>query len=200
MPMGQCAPEIKQYFLRDTDTRHERRQRREMSTFLSLPDAVRALIHDGDSVAMEGFTHLIPFAAGHELIRQQIRHLSLIRMTPDIIYDQLIGMGAADHLTFSWVAIRASARCIACVTRSRMGGRIRSGSMSIHTRRWRALMTPVRPTCRSRRSAATRDGSSEGQSQHPLDHLPVHGRSAGRSASDPSGRLGDPRATRRSGG
>jgi glutaconate CoA-transferase subunit A len=73
-----------------------------MTSFLSLPDAVRQLIHEGDSVAMEGFTHLIPFAAGHELIRQQIRHLTLIRMTPDIIYDQLIGMGAADRLTFSW--------------------------------------------------------------------------------------------------
>jgi glutaconate CoA-transferase subunit A len=73
-----------------------------VAAFLSLPDAIRELIHEGDSVAMEGFTHLIPFAAGHELIRQRIRHLTLIRMTPDIIYDQLIGMGAADRLTFSW--------------------------------------------------------------------------------------------------
>ncbi|HXN10174.1 MAG TPA: CoA-transferase, partial [Steroidobacteraceae bacterium] len=56
----------------------------------------------GDSVAMEGFTHLIPFAAGHEVIRQGRRHLTLIRMTPDLIYDQLIGMGAADRLVFSW--------------------------------------------------------------------------------------------------
>jgi glutaconate CoA-transferase subunit A len=73
-----------------------------MTSFLPLPDAVRELIHEGDSVALEGFTHLIPFAAGHELVRQKIRHLTLIRMTPDIIYDQLIGMGAADRLTFSW--------------------------------------------------------------------------------------------------
>jgi glutaconate CoA-transferase subunit A len=74
-----------------------------MSQFLSLADAVEDNIRDGDSVAMEGFTHLIPFAAGHEVIRQGRRHLTLIRMTPDLIYDQLIGMGCADKLVFSWV-------------------------------------------------------------------------------------------------
>jgi glutaconate CoA-transferase subunit A len=74
-----------------------------MSQFLSLAEAVEDNIRDGDSVAMEGFTHLIPFAAGHEVIRQGRRHLTLIRMTPDLIYDQLIGMGCADRLVFSWV-------------------------------------------------------------------------------------------------
>ena len=74
-----------------------------MSQFLSLAEAVEDNIRDGDSVAMEGFTHLIPFAAGHEVIRQGRRHLTLIRMTPDFIYDQLIGMGCADKLVFSWV-------------------------------------------------------------------------------------------------
>jgi glutaconate CoA-transferase, subunit A len=73
-----------------------------MAEIMSLRDAVAANIHDGDSVAMEGFTHLIPFAAGHETIRQGRKHLKLIRMTPDLIYDQLIGMGCADKLTFSW--------------------------------------------------------------------------------------------------
>ena len=73
-----------------------------MTAFLSLRDAVAANVRDGDVVAMEGFTHLIPFAAGHEVIRQGRRHLTLIRMTPDLIYDQLIGMGAADKLVFSW--------------------------------------------------------------------------------------------------
>ena len=73
-----------------------------MTAFLSLHDAVAANVRDGDVVAMEGFTHLIPFAAGHEVIRQGRRHLTLIRMTPDLIYDQLIGMGAADKLVFSW--------------------------------------------------------------------------------------------------
>ena len=74
-----------------------------MATFISLAEAVEANVKDGDKVAMEGFTHLIPFAAGHEVIRQQRKHLTLVRMTPDLIYDQLIGMGAADKLMFSWV-------------------------------------------------------------------------------------------------
>lgn len=72
------------------------------SRFTSLGAAIADNVHDGDSVAMEGFTHLIPFAAGHEVIRQQRRRLTLIRMTPDLIYDQLIGMGCAGKLVFSW--------------------------------------------------------------------------------------------------
>ncbi len=73
-----------------------------MAEFLTLHDAIAANVRDGDTVAMEGFTHLIPFAAGHEVIRQGRKRLKLIRMTPDLIYDQLIGMGAAEKLTFSW--------------------------------------------------------------------------------------------------
>jgi glutaconate CoA-transferase subunit A len=73
-----------------------------MADLLSLRDAVGELVHDGDVVAMEGFTHLIPHAAGHEVIRQQRRDLTLVRMTPDVIYDQLIGMGCARKLVFSW--------------------------------------------------------------------------------------------------
>jgi glutaconate CoA-transferase subunit A len=73
-----------------------------VTEFLSLRDAVERYVHDGDTVAMEGFTHLIPFAAGHEIIRQSLRDLTLIRMTPDLIYDQLIGMGCARKLVFSW--------------------------------------------------------------------------------------------------
>src|SRR5258706_460921 len=73
-----------------------------MSQFMSLADAVKANVRDGDAVAMEGFTHLIPHAAGHEVIRQRRRHLTLIRMTPDLIYDQLIGMGCVDKVVFSW--------------------------------------------------------------------------------------------------
>jgi glutaconate CoA-transferase subunit A len=69
---------------------------------LSLAAAVEECIHDGDSVAFEGFTHLIPFAAGHEVIRQGRKRLTLYRMTPDLIYDQLIGMGCAERLIFSW--------------------------------------------------------------------------------------------------
>src|SRR5664280_2523859 len=65
-------------------------------------DAVQDLIETGSTVALEGFTHLIPHAAGHEIIRQQFRELHLVRMTPDIVYDQLIGAGCASNLTFSW--------------------------------------------------------------------------------------------------
>lgn len=73
-----------------------------MAEFLTLAQAVEQNVRDGDAVAMEGFTHLIPFAAGHEVIRQRRKRLSLVRMTPDLIYDQLIGMGCAERLTFSW--------------------------------------------------------------------------------------------------
>jgi glutaconate CoA-transferase subunit A len=73
-----------------------------MAEIVSLADAIAGAVHDGDQVAMEGFTHLIPFAAGHEVIRQRRRDLTLVRMTPDLIYDQLIGAGCVRRLIFSW--------------------------------------------------------------------------------------------------
>jgi glutaconate CoA-transferase, subunit A len=73
-----------------------------MAELLTLAEGVAALVHDGDAVALEGFTHLIPVAAGHEIIRQGRRDLTLIRMTPDIVYDQMIGAGCASRLVFSW--------------------------------------------------------------------------------------------------
>lgn len=73
-----------------------------MANIVHLRDAIRELVHDGDFVALEGFTHLIPFAAGHEIIRQGRKNLALVRMTPDVIYDQLIGSGCARKLIFSW--------------------------------------------------------------------------------------------------
>jgi glutaconate CoA-transferase, subunit A len=75
---------------------------RTQAEITSLQQAVADLIHDGDTVALEGFTHLIPVAAGHEIIRQRRRDLTLVRMTPDIVYDQLIGAGCARKLIFSW--------------------------------------------------------------------------------------------------
>jgi len=69
---------------------------------LSLHDAIGEFVRDGMCVALEGFTHLIPFAAGHEIVRQRRRDLHLVRLTPDLVYDQLIGMGCASRLTFSW--------------------------------------------------------------------------------------------------
>ena len=73
-----------------------------MAKFQSLHDAVAQNLRDGDSVAFEGFTHLIPHAAAHEAIRQGFKDLTLIRMTPDVIYDQMIGMGMAKKLVFSY--------------------------------------------------------------------------------------------------
>jgi glutaconate CoA-transferase subunit A len=73
-----------------------------MAEFLSLHDAVQHNLHSGDTVAFEGFTHLIPHAAAHEAIRQGIDQLTLIRMTPDIVYDQMIGMGLARKVVFSY--------------------------------------------------------------------------------------------------
>ncbi len=67
-----------------------------------LRNAIAKLVEDGDTVALEGFTHLIPTAAGQEIIRQARRDLTLVRLTPDIVYDQMIGMGCARRLVFSW--------------------------------------------------------------------------------------------------
>src|SRR3954464_3607553 len=73
-----------------------------MAKIVELQDAVAELIRDGSSVALEGFTHLIPFAAGHEILRQRRVELELIRMTPDVLYDQMVGAGAARRLVFSY--------------------------------------------------------------------------------------------------
>jgi len=73
-----------------------------MALTSTLADAIARTVRPGDRIALEGFTHLIPFAAGHEIIRQGIRDLTLIRMTPDLLYDQLIGTGCARKLIFSW--------------------------------------------------------------------------------------------------
>ncbi len=73
-----------------------------MAKILPLSEAIAEFVRDGDTIALEGFTHLIPYAAGHEIIRQKRRNLTLIRMTPDVLYDQMIGAGCAIKLQFSW--------------------------------------------------------------------------------------------------
>ncbi len=73
-----------------------------MARIVSLQEAIQEFVKDGDTIALEGFTHLIPFAAGHEIIRQKRRNLTVIRMTPDVIYDQLIGAGCVKKVMFSW--------------------------------------------------------------------------------------------------
>jgi len=76
--------------------------RTDTARITTLPEAIAELVHDGDTIALEGFTHLIPVAAGQEIIRQGRRDLTLVRMTPDIVYDQMIGAGCARKLVFSW--------------------------------------------------------------------------------------------------
>ena len=73
-----------------------------MAKILPLSEAIAEFVRDGDTIALEGFTHLIPYAAGHEIIRQKRRNLTLVRMTPDVLYDQMIGAGCAIKLKFSW--------------------------------------------------------------------------------------------------
>ncbi|MBU0807256.1 MAG: CoA transferase subunit A [Gammaproteobacteria bacterium] len=73
-----------------------------MAEIISLHDAVKRFVNDGDTIALEGFTHLIPTAASHEIIRQNKKDLTLVRMTPDLVYDLLIGAGCAKKLIFSW--------------------------------------------------------------------------------------------------
>src|SRR5918998_1905602 len=73
-----------------------------MAMTVPLAEAIARSVRDGDVVALEGFTHLIPYAAGHEVIRQGRRDLTLVRMTPDLLYDQMIGAGCARKLVFSW--------------------------------------------------------------------------------------------------
>jgi len=75
----------------------------EQSKVHSMSEAIRELVHDGDTLAIEGFTHLISFAAGHEVIRQRKRDLTLCRLTPDVVYDQMVGAGVARKLVFSWM-------------------------------------------------------------------------------------------------
>src|SRR2546428_11049205 len=74
----------------------------DVSKLMSMHAAIAAHVHDGDTVVIEGFTHLICFAAGHEIIRQGRTNLTLARLTPDLIYDQMIAAGCARKLVFSW--------------------------------------------------------------------------------------------------
>ena len=126
------------------------------AAFSSLADAVAAHVHDGDTVALEGFTHLIPHAAGHEIIRQGRRDLTLVRMTPDIVYDQLIGAGCASKLIFSWggnPGVGSLHRFRDAVQNT--AGPYRSTSRSTATRAWQRAGRPARRGCRSASCGAT---------------------------------------------
>ena len=154
-----------------------------MARFLSLAEAVESNVRDGDTVAMEGFTHLIPHAAGHEIIRQQRKRLTLIRMTPDLIYDQLIGMGCVDKVVFSWGGNPGVGSL------HRFRDAVENGwpqPLAIEEHSHAAMANayeagaaglPLRdlPRLHRRRPA-------EGQSEHQVHHLSVHRRAAGRRA------------------
>ena len=123
--------------------------------FLSLSDAISRHVFDGDRIALEGFTHLIPFAAGHEIIRQGRSDLTLIRMTPDLIYDQMIGSGCAQEAgLFVGRQSRRRFAAPACATRWNTGGRSRWRSRNTATRRWRMPTRRALPECPARSSAA----------------------------------------------
>ena len=121
-----------------------------------LAEAVAGLVRDGDTVALEGFTHLIPFAAGHEIIRQGRRGLTLVRMTPDLVYDQLIGAGCAAKLVFSWGGNPGvgSLHRMRDALANAWPAPLRSRSTA--TRAWPTATSPGRPGCRSRCCAGTR--------------------------------------------
>ena len=122
-----------------------------MAEITTLREAIAELVHDGDAVAIEGFTHLIPFAAGHEILRQGRRELELIRMTPDILYDQMIGVGAARKLVFSYGGNpgRRLAAPLPRRRRARLAAR-RSSSRSTATPAWPTATPPAPRGCRSR--------------------------------------------------
>ncbi len=124
------------------------------SKVATMHDAIAANVRDGDTVAIEGFTHLICFAAGHEIIRQGRRDLTLARLTPDVIYDQMIAAGVARKLVFSWLGNPGVGGLHAIRRRPKATGR-RSRSRSTATSGWSAATRPERRTCRSSRSAAT---------------------------------------------
>ena len=141
----------------------------------SLADAVADLVRDGDSVALEGFTHLIPFAAGHEIVRQGRRDLELMRMTPDLVYDQLIGMGCARKLVFSWGGNPGVGSLHRFRDAVENGWPARWRSRSTRTRGWPTATRPARPAAvrgparlqRHRRCPSTRTTSSRSRARSP---------------------------------
>ena len=112
-----------------------------------LRDAIAALVDDGDTVALEGFTHLIPTAAGQEIIRQGRRDLTLVRLTPDIVYDQMIGMGCARKLVFSWGGNPGVGSLHRFRDAVRTAGRTRSRSRSTATPEWQTATRQAPPGC-----------------------------------------------------
>ena len=131
---------------------------------MPLADAVAAHVNDGDTIALEGFTHLIPFAAGHEVIRQERRDLTLVRLTPDLIYDQMIGMGCAAKLDL--LLRRQPRRGLAAPLARRRRARLAARRSS-----WSSTRTPAWPTPTSRAPRGCRSAILRGYAGTDLvDH------------------------------
>ena len=154
-----------------------------MAKFQSLKEAVAENLRDGDTVAFEGFTHLIPHAAAHEAIRQGFKDLTLIRMTPDIIYDQMIGMGMAKKVIFSYAGNPGVGLL------RRMRDAIENGwprAIEIEEHSHAAMANAYEAGAAGLPCAVFRGyrgrGPARGQSEHQERHLPLHRRGAGRRA------------------
>ena len=168
------------------------------SKVASMRDAVAELVRDGDTVAIEGFTHLISFAAGHEIIRQRKRDLTLARLTPDLIYDQMIAGGVARKLIFSWLGnpgVGGFERHPA-TDRGRRSGSARDRGVqplrdgrAVHGRCGEPAVLPA--------PELLRDGPAQGQSPHPPGRVALRGRRGLRGAAAPAGRDRGPRPARR---
>src|ERR671914_1625279 len=102
-PLHWSSPKSRSARASRSSRRRAARSRINSSKVTSMGSAIKEIVRDGDTVAIEGFTHLICFAAGHEIIRQNKKDLTLVRMPPDVIYDQMIGAGVARKLVFSWL-------------------------------------------------------------------------------------------------
>src|SRR5918992_2104414 len=102
-PLHWSSPKSRSARASRSSRRRAARSRINSSKVTSMRSAIKEIVRDGDTVAIEGFTHLICFAAGHEIIRQDKKDLTLVRMTPDVVYDQMIGAGVARKLVFSWL-------------------------------------------------------------------------------------------------
>jgi glutaconate CoA-transferase subunit A len=126
----------------------------------TMRDAVADLVRDGDTVAIEGFTHLICFAAGHEIIRQRKRDLTLARMTPDVIYDQMVAGGVASKLIFSWLGNPGVGSLHAIRRRIEDHDPEPLEIEEYRISAWSAAMWRAPRTCRSSRSAATTSPTS----------------------------------------
>lgn len=103
---------------------------------MSMKEAISRFIQNGDTIVIEGFTHLICFAAGHEIIRQQLRDLTVCRLTPDLIYEQMIGAGCVKKLVFSWAGNPGAGPLTHCAALWKKVIRIQSIWRSTHILAW----------------------------------------------------------------